>query len=69
MSKGFSGLQVGAFQDDAGVIDNVDIIDEVKEEVLDDVVDEYIDEVEDEYVDEFPDDQPSQPEEPVFEDD
>ena len=69
MSKGFSGFQVGAFQDDAGVIDNVDIIDEVKEEVLDDVVDEYIDEVEDEYVDEFPDDQPSQPEEPVFEDD
>ena len=53
MSKGFSGLQVGAFQDDAGVIDNIDIIDEVKEEV----------------VDEFPDDQPSQPEEPVFEDD
>jgi len=47
MSKDFSGLQVGAFQDDAGVIDNVDIIDEVKEEVLDDVVDEYIDEVED----------------------
>ena len=67
MDQGFSDFQVGAFQDDASVIDNVDIIDEVnKEEVVDDVVAENVDNVVDEHVDDFEDIQDIW-DEPIFE--